>query len=124
MPVLVHSNELIVVMCVHVDDYIIATSDSATSWFDNFMLEFQNACKIKYLGQASHILQMSLDWHGPKLQISNNKYIKSLCEKYGISDTPVYHLPNCDRQPDEVVAEVHSPLTLPYRELLGALLWL
>ena len=115
------SDDLVVFISTHVDDYVIGSSSDL--WYDQFIAAFGARFEITDMGVVEHVLQMTVDWTADTCSIGQERQITELLEKYDMRDhrpvqTPMeaglYLFPCAD--------SVLS--SLPYRELLGALLWL
>ena len=114
---------IFVIILVYVDDYLCAYNSEGKQWFDNFLKAFQQKCKVKYLGVASHVLQMGIHFDNERhtVTMTNAKYLNILRENFNLVDfKPIYNPPTT--YPDLNLEK--SASNLPYRELLGALLWL
>ena len=114
------TEELKVLISTHVDDYVTA-SDSAT-WVDAFKGAFGKKFIVKDLGTVDHLLQMSVEWTSDCVTLSQNRLIQDMAEEFGVADAKSVLTPMV---PKLVLTRSTNPVpNLPYRRLLGQLLWL
>jgi hypothetical protein len=113
-------NDLIVLISVHVDDYLVATNSN--EWYKNFFQKFSEKFEVNDLGIANHLLQIGIEWTQESVSMHQGRHIRELAATHGLTDSkPVYtpmesglNLTPAD-EPD---------FSLPYRSLIGALLWI
>ena len=115
------TDDLIVIIDTHVDDYIVATNSDV--WYSAFFKAFGERFEVKDLGVVSHLLQMAIEWapDGKSLTISQSRNINALAEKHGLVGCKTIQTPmekGLSLEPSAV-----CDASLPYRELLGSLLW-
>ena len=111
---------LSVVLLVHVDDYVVASTSQA------YYLEFNRAFDARFgtnnMGRLSNILQIGVTWGEQSVSMSQERQIVELAKQYGVDrSAPVL-------TPMESSIQL-APATqvaghLPYRSLLGSLLWI
>jgi len=116
-----YTNELKILILTHVDDYIVASSSRA--WTLDFIKAFNTKFGVNVLGKLSHFMQMAVDFTDTETTLSQQRTIDELAAEY--------HMLNC--KPNTVTPlaeninlnklETFDP-QLPYRNLLGSLLWL
>ena len=115
------TKELQVFILVHVDDYIIASSSEL--WTSKFTAAFNLKYGVNVLGTLSHFMQMSVTYGDNENYLSQQRAIEELQDTYhlhnikGNTATPMLSDLNLDKLDD-------CDTTLPYRSLLGSLLWI
>jgi len=122
-PCLYHltDGDLRVCISTHVDDYII--SSTSDQWYEDFAIAFGTAFEITELGVVSHLLQMSVDWDdGETCKLGQERQIMELAHEYGLVDAKPVQTPMAPGL--QLPREATCDSTLPYRSLLGSLLWL
>ena len=106
------------------DDFIICCND--TEWYDNFLIKLKQSFTLKDLGDLNQVLQIDIKMEPDFIEMSQKRQIENAAIQYGLlteeknmrpAATPMEA--NLDLQP--AVGEDH---TLPYRALLGTLLWI
>jgi hypothetical protein len=116
---LVTSNIKIFILA-HVDDYIIASS--SRDWTRRFITAFNDKYGVNSLGKLSHFMQMSIEFTKTAITLSQQRFIEELASEY--------HMDACKPVPTPMVEHFNlQPAdtfddTLPYRSLLGSLLWI
>jgi len=113
--------DLTVLIGVSVDDYVVCSSNEL--WYTNFFGVFASIFEINDLGVVSHLLQMSVSWTDASVSLGQTRHIDDALLKFGFGaefkpvDSPM--------EPGLVlVPATTSMVALPYRELIGALLWI
>jgi hypothetical protein len=117
----IFTEELVVLILTHVDDCIIASNNQ--HWVQKFTTALNTEYGINLLGDLKHFMQMSIAFDNNQITISQQRTIEELAIEY--------HLENCKPNTQTPMASnlelVHfdefDP-NLPYRNLLGSLLWL
>ncbi|SJL02247.1 uncharacterized protein ARMOST_05573 [Armillaria ostoyae] len=120
----------IILMAIHIDDStIIGTSPTL---IDEIQEEIAQIFKITMLGPLNWLLGMEVkrDRKNHTLSISQTTYIDSLLRKFGMTDCKSVSVPldpmtqisreQCPNTPSDV-ADMRD---IPYRELIGGLIWL
>ena len=77
---------------VYVDDYVVAYSPAAKSWFKKFVQDFGGPFKVTNMGEPSNLLQMgitySTDRQGQRtIALSQKKHIMKAVERFGLTDS-------------------------------------
>ena len=114
------THNLQVVFLVHVDDYIVASN--SRDFTRRFTDKFNSAYGVNDLGKLSHFMQMSVSYENDKMTLSQQRFIEELASKY--------HMENCKAKDTPMEQHLNLPKqdtfdsNLPFRSLLGSLLWL
>jgi len=100
----------------------VASTDDA--WYQRFLAAFKQRFDVNDLGILDHLLQMSIEWQPfyKGVSISQERYIRETAEKYSLLDCKSMQTPmdkNLRLDPADV-----CDTSLPYRNLIGALLWI
>ena len=88
------------------------------------MAAFNTQFEVKDLGVVNYILQMHVEWAKDvkSLSISQQRQIRALAEKYGLSDCKPVQTP---MEKGLQLKPAASPdVALPFKSLIGALLWI
>lgn len=114
--------DLVVLISTHVDDYVVAATQDA--WYQSFVTAFKKRFDVNDLGILDHLLQMSIEWQpfNKGVSISQQRYIRETAEKYGLLDCKPMQTPMDKNLHLESAAVCDT--SLPYRNLIGALLWI
>jgi hypothetical protein len=112
---------LTVFLTVHVDDYFVACEPS--SWYEDvFLPTLRKHISVTDLGQATHVLGLVISQYHNSVVLSQENVILDLQERYGLEDSrPVYVPMDPNFDPP---TSPQCDLSLPYRSLLGELLWI
>ena len=108
-------------LLVHVDDMLVATATQAA--VQRLVSQLNAQFKVKDLGAASVFLGMEIHREPHKITLTQTQYINQLIERFGLQtaapkDTPM-------SVSTRLVLDMEQPITAhPYRELVGALLYL
>ena len=113
---------LIVFISTHVDDYVIATND--INWYNDFYSAFSALYEVKELGAVTNLLQMGIEFTESQVSLSQHRQIEELAKEYSLTEAKPMYSPmeaglKLTKLPNTEVA-----FHLPFRQLLGALLWL
>ena len=105
---------------VQVDDYMVATNDD--SYYQAFTKAYFKRFAADDKGPISQVMGMNLEWSDSKVGINQTRQILDLLADYGLQDcngTQTPMRPDLDLEPARV-----CDTKLPYRQLLGSLLWI
>ncbi len=120
----------IILMAIHIDDSTI--TGTSPTLIDGIQEEIARIFKITMLGPLNWLLGMEVkrDRKNHTLSISQTTYIDSLLRKFGMTDCKSVSVPldpttqisreQCPNTPSDV-ADMQG---VPYRELIGGLIWL
>mmetsp|Transcript_25531 Transcript_25531/g.30985 ORF Transcript_25531/g.30985 Transcript_25531/m.30985 type:complete len:1362 (+) Transcript_25531:1568-5653(+) len=118
------TDELMVLINTHVDDYTICVSDH--HWYITYMVAFGTRFEVNDLGQVEHLLQTRVTWGADDTEVSLSqvRHIDDLAKSHGVQgckpvNSPMEHGLHLDPETDTVT---HSHL--PYRSLIGSLWWI
>jgi hypothetical protein len=114
------TSKRIVIILVHVDDYLIASNDQ--KYVKNFVQAFQDKFGVNVLGKLAHFLQIAIETSKDTITLSQQRFIEELAERYHLNEIKDVHTPmdptiKLLKEPE--LTEIH-----PYRNLLGSLMWL
>jgi transposase InsO family protein len=119
-------NALIVLISVHVDDYVIATSQP--KFYQKFLTFMKSKFTVADLGPLTFALGVHINWAktGDKVTLSQERDIKDLMIKHGLVNSKSAATPMEIRVPDAKPNEMNSPSLpdVPYRSLVGSLMWI
>ncbi len=120
----------IILMAIHIDDSMI--TGTSPTLIDGIQEEIARIFKITMLGPLNWLLGMEVKWDHKNhtLSISQTTYIDSLLRKFRMTDCKSVLVPldpttqisreQCPNTPSDV-ADMQG---VPYRELIGGLIWL
>ena len=113
------AEDLIVIILVYVDDYIVAHNN--LGYFNRFCDAFNEVYAMTKLGQLSNYLQISVCWSDEGVYLSQTQYIAQLAEMYNLESCNTKIIP---MQPHFHIAKavIDSP-TILYRNMLMSLMW-
>lgn len=112
----------LLLLIIYVDDILIASTDQ--DWIDEIKIGLQKEFEIKDLGLAKYCLGLEINQGEDFVMVTQTRYILSILEKYGMQQcnpvmTPELHIKILERP-----AEDAKDKNWPYRELIGALMYL
>mmetsp|Transcript_43485 Transcript_43485/g.81431 ORF Transcript_43485/g.81431 Transcript_43485/m.81431 type:complete len:398 (+) Transcript_43485:385-1578(+) len=112
---------------VHVDDYAVAYSDQL--YFDAWLAHFRGVpdtdeyLDIKLIGDVTHLLQMRITRVHNVMTLDQERQISVLAAEYGVLDCKSVLTP-MSAHLDLQKGEDAPAATIPFRQLVGALLWI
>jgi hypothetical protein len=111
----------ILILLLYVDDIIIASN------WEEKLIEVVNGLKkaysIKELGEAKHFLGMKIQRRSNGILVNQEKFVKELLRRFELENVPPRHTPLDSK---EMFVESALPVeeSIPYRQVVGALLYL
>ena len=118
----IRTEELFVILIVHVDDYVVATNNR--EWYDDFITKFNAVFEIVDLGEVDNVMQIHVEKTETGYALDQTRQINELAASYNLLDnlrpvqTPMeLGLVLEPEQSDE-------SYDYPFRSLLGELLWI
>ena len=118
----IRTEELFVILIVHVDDYVVATNNR--EWYDDFITKFNAVFEIVDLGEVDNVMQIHVEKTETGYALDQTRQINGLAASYNLLDnlrpvqTPMeLGLVLEPEQSDE-------SYDYPFRSLLGELLWI
>ena len=110
---------LLALVVTYVDDYFIASSDP--TWTEKFINAFKKRFTVTVLGEPSTVLQMGVTWSRNSVSISQKRFILDLADAHGLRDCAPMQTPM--EKDIELHPAKECDLNVPFRSLIGALLW-
>jgi len=117
------------VAIIYVDDIFIFSNESSS--ITETIEAIGKKYEIKDLGETQHVLGVKLDWKGPNsVQLTQRAYIESILKKYSMQEckgaaTPLDPgIKVSKRDSPEKYEEKKEMSNVPYRELMGSLMYL
>ena len=114
------TEDLIILILVYVDDYIIAHNNH--DFFNKFCEEFNKVYEMTKLGQLSNYLQIKVSWVEEGVLLSQTQYIERLAGMYSLQSCNMKHIPMQPRF--HIAAAAIDSTTIPFRNLLMSLMWI
>lgn len=123
-PCLFHGkvDEKLVLVLVYVDDLLVASSDQTC--INMIKLSLLKCFEIKDLGMAKYCLGLEIRQNKDCIELSQKGYILGLLDRYGMLDCNPVATPSEVNLQFEDVTESEENCDFPYRELIGALMYL
>ena len=117
------TKHLIVLISVHVDDYIIATNQQ--HWRESFVKFLKRNFDITDLGQLQYALGVSMKWvSATRVELSQKKNILDLLLRLGLKDSKGSRTP-CELRINIQPGIMNDNLPdVPYRSVVGELFWI
>ena len=115
-------------LVLYVDDMLIFTEEEDEA--REIVSLLQKIYEIKDLGDAEYFLGIKISRpHKNRIELSQTEYIKELLERFEIQDckpcsTPLTPTPTLYEQHERTADEQRDMENVPYREAIGALLFL
>ena len=79
---------------------------------------------MKHLGTPENLLQMKVDFQPECIKLSQIKHIEKSMERFGLAKADCSKATTPMEEGDKTLKRAEQPdTTLPYRELIGSLLW-
>jgi hypothetical protein len=119
-----HSTALIILITVHVDDYVVASNSK--NWKTSFISFMQSKFNIKNLGPLTYILGISIVWNENRtmLSLNINRLIHDLVSDLGLKDAWPVSTP-VESGKSYLPGTMNSNLPdVPYRKVVGKLSWI
>ena len=126
------SDNKLLMLNVHVDDMIIASSPGARKEVEDIVNAFKGRFKMSDLGELSFFLgwEVHRDREQKKLWISQRRYVEDILERFHMKDcksskTPLPPNIQLSKTPVSEAAQVAEDMRLtPYAEAVGSLIYL
>ncbi|KAL0281564.1 UNVERIFIED_CONTAM: hypothetical protein PYX00_002512 [Menopon gallinae] len=110
----------LLIAAVYVDDILLFSKNSKT--IRTFIGRLAEVFKLRNLGEAKHCLGIEIHRGQGNLKINQPSYIQAVLERFGMSDCkPVTSPVDVSIRLEK---EKKTSNNLPFRELIGALMWL
>jgi hypothetical protein len=115
------NEDIKIFILTQVDDYIVACNTK--NWVLNFITAFNSKYSVNVLGKLSHFMQMEITFEHNRVTLSQQRTIEDLAATFDLTDCkPKTKTPMSETLDLQKLDTCDS--TLPYRSLLGSLLWL
>ncbi|GMF29919.1 unnamed protein product [Phytophthora fragariaefolia] len=113
---------VIATVLVYVDDIICATNKEG--WKTRFFAELNQKYGLKDLCRLNNYLGIQVDWKEDGILLHQSKFAEEVLERFGFADAVGCRSPMDTTVKLRVVKEDDKESTLPYREAVGALMYL
>jgi len=121
-------NGIICIICLYVDD--LPGGCNNQEFIDTMIQELRKSFNVSYVGPLNFILGIEIEHKTNSIELKQSKYIAEILERFNMTDckpadSPMdsgfiisnYDSPQTDTEKEALAA-------LPYRELVGSLLWI
>lgn len=111
-----------IIVCLYVDDGLVAATDLEES--ENFIRELKSKFKIT-TQEAKYFLGFEIQrFTDGSLKINQQAYAKKVLQRFGMEHCTPVSTPMIKESSTEKTNDEHSNETFPYREAVGALMYL
>ena len=124
-----HKDGIKIYLLVYVDDFLLITSATSPNIVSSLKAEIAAFYTIKDLGQAEYFLGINLEHSANSIKLSQTAYIHKILDRFNMSECKAVISPMLphDNLFDKRLAtdkEKMLMLNVPYREAIGALMFL
>jgi hypothetical protein len=117
------SDSDIILINVHVDDYIFATNNKRR--YQDFVKHMKTKFDVTDMGIVTQVAGVAIKWQKDRIELSQERDINDLLQKHQMMDSNVAKWPMVSKPGDFTPGEMNGDLPdVPYRSLLGSLMWL
>jgi Reverse transcriptase (RNA-dependent DNA polymerase)/gag-polypeptide of LTR copia-type/GAG-pre-integrase domain/Integrase core domain len=120
-------NGIKVYLLVYVDDFLVITSASSLPDLDSIKNEILGFYQIKDLGKAEYFLGINIKQSSQGIKLSQDSYIQKILDRFNMSLCKSVRSPMLASFSEKRAAtndETAVMLNIPYREAIGALMFL
>lgn len=111
-----------IIIALYVDDIMLFSTKTSQNKKEEIKKELMKQFEMKDLGQASHILGMSITKDGDKLKLDQSCYINKILERFQMTDCKPVNTPL--ESGLKLQKDTKGSCSLDYRNLIGSLMYL